>query len=261
MLKPLRNPRNKKKRRILIALLSVIDIALIVILAVSLLSEKNIIPNSEPENAVVTQIAEKQIQKEEATTQTDENEKEDELLILVNYNNPLPDDYKADLVSSYQGCKVDNRCKSALEEMMKAAKEDGCRPYIISAYRSIDYQKSLYNRKISEYTRFGYTKQEAEEEASGWVAYPGTSEHHLGLAVDIVDSSNRTLDESQEKTKTQKWLIENCYDYGFILRYPNNKKDITHINYEPWHYRYVGKENAKRIKESGLCLEEYLGKD
>ena len=87
---------------------------------------------------------------------------------------------------------------------------------------------------------------------------PGTSEHELGLAVDLVDGNNYSLDESQESTPAQKWLMENCWDYGWILRYPNDKTEVTGIIYEPWHYRYVGGEHAKAIYESGLCLEEWL---
>ena len=90
------------------------------------------------------------------------------------------------------------------------------------------------------------------------MAVPGTSEHQLGLALDIVDVANQVLDERQENTEVQKWLMKNSWKYGFILRYPTDKSDITGISYEPWHYRYVGKEAAKEIYEAGICLEEYL---
>lgn len=90
------------------------------------------------------------------------------------------------------------------------------------------------------------------------MAVPGTSEHQLGLALDIVDISNQTLDESQENTPVQKWLMNNSWRYGFILRYPTDKSDITGISYEPWHYRYVGKKAAKEIYDAQICLEEYL---
>ena len=90
------------------------------------------------------------------------------------------------------------------------------------------------------------------------MARPGTSEHQLGLAVDIVSASNQSLTKAQEKTKVQKWLMEHCWEYGFILRYPNEKSGITGIGYEPWHYRYVGTEIALDIRDSGLCFEEYL---
>lgn len=106
---------------------------------------------------------------------------------------------------------------------------------------------------------YGYTRDMAESYASMWVAIPGTSEHHTGLAFDIVASDYVVLDSSQATTRVQQWLMENCHNYGFILRYPEDKVNITGINYEPWHYRYVGVEAATYIMEHGICLEEYLG--
>lgn len=99
---------------------------------------------------------------------------------------------------------------------------------------------------------------EASDKAAFWVARPGTSEHQLGLAVDIVSTKNQRLDRSQENTVEQRWLIQNSWKYGFVLRYPTNKNSITGVGYEPWHYRYVGKEHAKKINELGVCLEEYV---
>ncbi len=103
-----------------------------------------------------------------------------------------------------------------------------------------------------------YSQEEAKKKAAQWIAIPGTSEHQTGLALDIVSSSYQLLNKEQENTPEQKWLIENSYKYGFILRYPSDKTNITGIEYEPWHYRYVGKETAKEITERGICLEEYL---
>ena len=105
----------------------------------------------------------------------------------------------------------------------------------------------------------GCSREEAEEQAATMVALPGTSEHQLGLAVDIVDSEYQILESSQENTPVQRWLMEHCWEYGFILRYPKEKTQLTGIIYEPWHYRYVGKEAAKEIMNAGICLEEYLG--
>lgn len=98
----------------------------------------------------------------------------------------------------------------------------------------------------------------AQKEASYWVTLPKTSEHEIGLAVDIVSANYQILNEKQETTAVQKWLMEHCIDYGFVLRYPTDKKEITKINYEPWHYRYVGIENAKFMKENDFCLEEFI---
>ena len=142
--------------------------------------------------------------------------------------------------------------------MITDARKEGLLPIICSAYRTTEYQTNLFNKKVKEYRKNGYSQKNAEEQASLWVTIPGTSEHELGLAVDIVGKNYQILDEKQENTDVQKWLMEHCYEYGFILRYPTDKKDITKINYEPWHYRYVGVKDAMLIKEKGICLEEYI---
>lgn len=111
---------------------------------------------------------------------------------------------------------------------------------------------------MCKYIAQGYSRERAEIEAAKWVAVPGTSEHQTGLAVDLVALNCQILDESQETTSEQIWLMKNAYQYGFVLRYPSDKSDITGMEYESWHYRYVGKEAAKEIHEKGICLEEYL---
>ena len=112
--------------------------------------------------------------------------------------------------------------------------------------------------RIDKWLWAGYSQEAAEEKAGTIVAFPGTSEHHLGLAVDLVSSEHVKLDQDAEKTKGYQWLVKNCHEYGFILRYPNNASDITGIIYEPWHFRYVGVEAATEIMEKGITLEEYL---
>jgi len=181
-------------------------------------------------------------------------------LRLVNPWNPLPEDYTVSLAEVNNGNDqaVDKRCYASLKAMINACREEGLRPLICSSYRSMETQQRLYQAKVEEFLERGYSQEQAEEEAGKIVAVPGTSEHQLGLAVDIVDARHQVLDESQERTKVQKWLIEHCWEYGFILRYPNEKSDITGIIYEPWHYRYVGRDIAKEITEQGVCLEEYL---
>ena len=144
--------------------------------------------------------------------------------------------------------------------MMDDARAQGLSPLICSSYRTKDKQQRLFNNEVVAYQQQSSSQKEAEEKASFWVARPGTSEHQMGLAVDIVATSNQQLDESQERTAEQQWLIQNCYKYGFILRYPNDKNQITKVGYEPWHYRYVGKEHAQKIMKEGICLEEYLDK-
>lgn len=179
-------------------------------------------------------------------------------LILVNKDNPIPEDYKVETVKVEGRWEVDIRIKESLEQMIKDARKEGLDPIICSAYRTPNYQKNLFNKKVTEYKRKGYSQKNAEEQAALWVTIPGTSEHEIGLSVDIVGRNYQILDEKQEDTAIQKWLMEHCYEYGFILRYPTDKKDITKINYEPWHYRYVGIKDAMYIKEKGFCLEEYI---
>lgn len=131
---------------------------------------------------------------------------------------------------------------------------------ICSAFRAYDTQVSLHENKIERIMmEEGLDREAAAVKASTVVAKPGTSEHQIGLALDIVSSSYTDLDEGQMKTEDQKWLIENSWKYGFILRYPLDKSDITGVIFEPWHYRYVGQKAAKEITEQNLTLEEYLG--
>ena len=180
-------------------------------------------------------------------------------ILLVNPWNFLPEDYDPEIVD-VEGWwwKSNAICYPALQEMLQACRDAGLTPYIASAYRTHADQIYLHNNKIQRLINEGYSEAEARELAGTVVAVPGTSEHELGLAFDLVDDSYRNLDEAQENTAVQKWLMENSWKYGFILRYPNDKSEITGIIYEPWHYRYVGKHEAQKIYESGLCLEEYL---
>lgn len=179
-------------------------------------------------------------------------------LLLVNPWNRLPDDFSVELVELKNGHAIDKRAYPDLQDMMDAAYAEGLSPIICSSYRTNEKQQTLFSNKVNKYLAKGYSQKEAEDEAGKWVAVPGTSEHQSGLAVDIVAASYQMLDEEQENTAEQKWLMENSWKYGFILRYPNDKSEITGIYYEPWHYRYVGKEAAREIYERGICLEEYL---
>lgn len=179
-------------------------------------------------------------------------------LILVNPWNPLPEGYAVSLTELKNGLRVDTRCYPDLQAMLAACRRAGLSPVICSAYRTQEDQERLFRSKVSRLTAQGYAQADAEAEAGKSVAVPGTSEHQLGLAVDLVDLNNQQLDESQEDTAVQKWLMEHCWEYGFILRYPSDKSEMTGITYEPWHYRYVGREDAEQIHSLGVCLEEYL---
>lgn len=179
-------------------------------------------------------------------------------LVLVNPWNPLPESYSVTTVALQNGQAVDERCYPDLQEMMDDCRAAGLSPVICSSYRTWEKQESLYNNLVNKRMAQGYSAEEARAAAGTEIAVPGTSEHQSGLAVDIVDLNNQNLDNSQEDTAVQKWLMEHCWEYGFILRYPRGKSEVTGISYEPWHYRYVGKEAAKEIVEAGICPEEYI---
>ena len=187
-----------------------------------------------------------------------------ELLVLVNPWHTLPEDSDPELapvVSHWQPTsefEVDARCADELEAMLNACLSEGFIAEVCSAYRTQEYQQMLFDNKILRLTEEGVSPEEAPTVAATTVALPGTSEHQLGLAVDILDISYPYLDEYQMFTGAQQWLMEHCWEYGFILRYPDGTSDITGIIFEPWHYRYVGREHAAAIHELGITLEEYI---
>ncbi len=174
-------------------------------------------------------------------------------LILVNRDHPIPKDYEVELTEVPGGELVDVRIYPALLEMLDAAEADGIYGFVVSGYRTAEKQQQLLDEKIDEYKKMGYLWFMAKDVAEEWVALPGTSEHQLGIAVDInADKSQNSSDE------LYRWLDQNAYKYGFIKRYPDGKTEITGVMYEPWHYRYVGLEAAAEMYQSGECLEEYI---
>ncbi len=186
-----------------------------------------------------------------------------ELLLLVNPWNPVPEDYTTEVVQVGQwqigeDQYIDVRCADALLRMIADCQAAGYRPYICSSYRTQAMQEGLFYNKLERVLDMGYGWEEAQEIAAQSVARPGTSEHQLGLAADLIDDDYTYLDQWQEQTGTQQWLMENAWRYGFILRYPNGTTDITGIIYEPWHYRYVGERFARDIHQRGVTLEEYV---
>ena len=185
-------------------------------------------------------------------------DKDDWRLILVNKQNPVPDDYDAELTNINSSLMADSRIIDDVYRMLEAAKEDGIDLMICSAYRSYDRQTTLFNNKMNKLMNQGMNYMEAYAVGSMSVTVPGTSEHQLGLALDILTSGYVEMDDGFGDTKAGIWLAENAPDYGFILRYPKEKEEITGIIYEPWHFRYVGEEYSKEITELGVCLEEYL---
>ena len=179
-------------------------------------------------------------------------------LILVNPWNEVPEDYEVKLTRLKNGQAVDSRCYPMLQQMMDDCRADGLNPYICASYRTMKKQKALFADKVRRVLLEGCPKDEAEDEAAKTVARPGTSEHQLGLALDIVDADDPQLETWQEDTPVQQWLMKNSWKHGFVLRYPPEKSSITGIIYEPWHYRYVGRQAAEEMYTRGLCLEEYL---
>ena len=179
-------------------------------------------------------------------------------LTLVNPWTPLPEGYQPTLATVENGYQVDQRCAADLEAMLAACREAGLSPVLCSAYRTQEKQTALYENLVGKRMAQGLSREDAETQAAKEVARPGTGEHQLGLAVDIVDASYQLLDTHQEDTPVQQWLMEHCWEYGFLLRYPPDKGAVTGIIYEPWHYRYVGRDHAQAIGQAGLCLEEFL---
>ena len=176
-------------------------------------------------------------------------------LTLVNSGYRIPDSYEPDLVYVCEsGERLDKKVAEHYEAMYNAALKDGVTLTPCSGYRSYETQERNYNRKIEFFEGQGFSTEEAKVKAATIIMPPGSSEHNLGYAMDIV-----CVDEWFEDTQEFRWLQEHAADYGFIMRYPKEKQDITKVIYEPWHWRYVGVEAAKELKASGLVLEEYLG--
>ena len=179
-------------------------------------------------------------------------------VLLVNPWNYLDEGrYRPRLVSVGGGMKLDRSCAAACKSMLADCEAAGYEPELRCAYRSREEQEALFEQRLKELTDSGLGEDEAWEQAAETVSVPGTSEHELGLAVDIADRLQPQLDESQAQTGTQRWLMENAWRYGFILRYPEGARELTGVDYTPWHYRYVGKETARQIYTLGITLEEY----
>ena len=191
---------------------------------------------------------------EEVNNVIEKEYEEEEEILLVNKDNPLPEDYKVEL-TEYDNHLVSKEIIDELEKMYKDAKKDGVNLNINTAYRDKKEQQEILDRRIKLYASEGLTQKEAKKKALTEVQLPGCSEHETGLAIDF---SNPSKPEDNEPM--WKWLNANSYKYGFILRYPKDKMDITKVSNEEWHYRYVGKDIAKEMKNTGECLEEYINR-
>lgn len=252
--------------------LSIILFLLIIIAVVVIVARKVIISDGQATNFETEEISSNDNSEQSQNTTNSTNETgtenssnivtasnnlsllDDWQIRLVNRDNPLPDDFTVELENLDASRKFDKRAIEPLKQMICDMRDQGIKNiWAQSTYRSIEYQKGLYEKSINKYLKQGKSQEEAQKLTDEYINKPGTSEHHLGLAVDF-----NNVDEGFENTKAYKWLLENASDYGFILRYPKEKEDITGIEYEPWHWRYVGPEHAKKMKEQDLCLEEYV---
>jgi len=177
-------------------------------------------------------------------------------IILVNRWNPIPKDYTTELVNATRSVQVAAICYDSLQKMLEDCRQAGFPPKVYVGYRSYSTQSGLFQSRLKYYMSRGLSYGSAYSQVRKIVAIPGTSEHQLGLAVDLMDQRYYSQDLSEDHALY--WLAEHCWEYGWILRYPEDKSDITGIIYEPWHFRYVGVDLAMELKESGLCLEEYL---
>lgn len=279
----MKETRNRKKWGFLILLLLFIPISLAILSALAM-SASSAVRQAELDAALeksrlersVFILADKQRNQIRLQAETDRQMQEAErrqleadflrreketLLMLVNPWNPLPDNYEPQLVFLGDGIYMDERAAGPLTKMLQACLADGYMSVPISGYRTQEYQQELFDNKVERLLRDGWPEDRVYEEAAKSVAVPGTSEHQLGLAMDILDVNNPNLDITQEWTNAQRWLMKHCTEYGFILRYPNGSTDITGIIYEPWHYRYVGKATAAAVSASGQVFEEYLQKE
>ena len=208
---------------------------------------------------------EKNVNKKDVLPISDPN---DWRIILVNREHMLSKEIGIELTSITQNAKpnmkIDSRIATSYQDMVAAAKKDGINLYLRSGYRAIKLQQTYYDASVKSYKSQGLSDTEASAKALEYLQYPGASEHHTGLALDIISvewqNTVEDLNATFENTDAFKWLDKNAAEYGFIIRYPKDKENITGIKYEPWHYRYVGKEVAAYLKEKGLTLEEYSEK-
>ena len=258
--------RYKNKRRVIILrgmkyllLITVLLLALAFVLTKFVFKGDN---GEEAENAGDTSTS-----ATESVTEPEPEEEEDIdnewAMFLVNKKNPLPSDYDSRIETtmifeSWREYYLDSRAAVYFEKMLNAAKEDGVDLLVVSAYRTIEYQQQNFDRSVQERVDKGMSYDDAYADTLAEVALPGESEHNAGLALDIMSEEYTSMDDDGfENTEAFRWLDKHAAEYGFILRYPKGKQEITGIIYEPWHYRFVGVYYANEIKESGLCLEEY----
>ena len=179
-------------------------------------------------------------------------------LMLVKPDNLIPEDYKPDLTMTKYGYEVDSRIVEDVTALIDGAKKDNVSLIICYGYRTLAQSQQLFEKQLKKQLSYGLSQEAALAEAKRWVAPPGTSDHHTGLALDIVTPEYQVLNHGFFNTPAGQWMHENSWKYGFVIRFPEDKQEITGITYEPWHLRFVGKEHAAAMHEKNLCLEEYV---
>lgn len=253
--KVVRRKLNKKKVVATVA----IFLLLIILMVKVLKRDETIETSSNDDNAKIStanQTTENQVQQDEPEQPEPKTKKEitDWRLTLANSENILPEDFEVEVANIDDTRQFDARAIEYLTQMMNDMRKDGISNiWVQSAYRSVERQKELYNNSVQKYLKQGKTQEEAEKLTDEYINKPGASDHNLGLAVDF-----NYVDNKFEDLDGFKWLQENAENYGFILRYPKDKEDITKISYESWHWRYVGEEHAQKMNELNMCLEEYI---
>lgn len=249
--------RKRKLNKKRVALVAIIFV-LIIMGIVKLLKKEEQIETSSNEDIVQVERVEKPIEKPIENPVQEQpkvkNEITDWRLTLANYENILPDDFQVEVEEIADDRLFDARAIDDLKKMINAMGRDGiANIWVQSAYRSVERQKELYDNSVQKYLKQGKTQEEAERLTEEYINKPGASDHNLGLAVDF-----NNVDNKFEDLDGFKWLQKNAENYGFILRYPKDKEEITKISYESWHWRYVGEEHAKKMNELNMCLEEYI---
>lgn len=243
---------NKKK----VALVGIVFLLLIILIVKGIKRDKAVETSSNENttqvNTTTNENAENQVPEEPEVKPN--KEITDWRLMLANYENILPEDFEIELANIDDTKQFDARAIEYLNKMMNDMRKSGiANVWVQSAYRSVERQKQLYDNSIQKYLKQGKTQEEAEKMTDEYIAKPGRSDHNLGLAVDF-----NNVDNNFEDLKAFKWLQENAENYGFILRFPKGKEDITKIAYESWHWRFVGEEHAKKMNDLNMCLEEYV---
>ncbi|MBM6614382.1 M15 family metallopeptidase [Desemzia sp. RIT804] len=233
-------------------------------------NETNSSTNSEVSSSTVEEsqassessLSPEEVKEQEMLAELPDVSTKDWNLILVNNWNPIDETLEIPLEEVADQKEIDARIMEPYESWMNAASQSGYNIFLASSYRSVDRQRANYNNSIQQYINEGYSEEEATKMTEDYIAIPGGSEHHTGLAVDMIDSewlnSGKGLVPEYDTQESQHWLVDTAADYGFILRFPKNKEEATGIQYESWHFRYVGVENAQFIKKYDLALEEYI---